>query len=402
MKVFRESEIKVYISMVIKPIAPVLLFVLLQYSSAKVVTYNVLSFGANANGFIDSTTAFLNVWNLSCASTNPAIIYVPKGRYLISSELTFSGITCKSKAIRFNIDGTLVAPSNTYNALGNTEVWIKLYRANNVTISGGILDANGTPLWNCKSSGKKTCPRGATTFGIYHSQNIVISNMKSLNSQMFHIIIYACNNTKLEGVNISAPGLSPNTDGIHLMNSKDVTILNSKISTGDDCISIGPGNSNVWIEKVVCGPGHGISIGSLGWEEKEAGVQNVTVKNATLIGSQNGLRIKTWARRSNGFVKDVVFQHASMENVRNPIIIDANYCPHKQKCPNQVTGVKISNVVYEDVYGTSATRVAVKFDCKKGKPCTGIRLKDVNLQYEGQPAESFCSYVDGTASGYVI
>lgn len=96
------------------------------------------------------------------------------------------------------------------------------------------------------------------TLGIYHSQNIVISNLRSLNSQMFHILLYACTNAKLQGVSISAPGLSPNTDGIHLSSSTGVTILNSKISTGDDCISIGPGNSNIWIEKVVCGPGHGI------------------------------------------------------------------------------------------------------------------------------------------------
>ncbi|KAL7597220.1 hypothetical protein Lser_V15G28769 [Lactuca serriola] len=216
---------------------------------------------------------------------------------------------------------------------------------------------------------------------------------------MFHILLYACTNAKLQGVSVSAPRLSPNTDGIHLSSSTGVTILNSKISTGDDCISIGPDSSNVWIEKVVYGPGHGISIGSLGWDVVEAGVQNVTVKTETFIGSDNGLRIKTWARCSNGFVKDVVFQHASMVNVKNPILIDANYCPNNENCPNQVSRVKISNVMYEDVHGTSATRVAVKFDCRKGKPCANIRLKDVNLKYAGQPVVSSCSYAAGTASG---
>ncbi|CAI9289851.1 unnamed protein product [Lactuca saligna] len=382
--------------MVTKLFVPVCIFLLFHYSQGK-VTYNVLSFGAKANGRLDSRSAFLKAWGLACASRNPAIIYVPVGRYLIGSAITFSGQACKSKAITMKIDGTLVAPS-TYNAIGNAQVWIKFYRTNRVTISGGTLDAQGSSLWACKSS-RKTCPKGSTTLGIYHSQNTVISNLRSLNSQMFHILVYACTNVKLNGVSISAPDLSPNTDGIHLLYSKGVTIWNSKISTGDDCISIGPGNSNVWIEKVVCGPGHGISIGSLGWNAKEAGVQNVTVKTATFIGSDNGFRIKTWARRSNGFVKDVRFQHARMVNVKNPILIDANYCPNNKNCPNQVSGVKISNVVYEDVHGTSATRVAVKFDCKRGKPCTGIRLKDVNLKYGGQPAVSSCSFAAGTASG---
>ncbi|KAJ0800844.1 putative endo-polygalacturonase [Helianthus annuus] len=183
-------------------VVPVLLFLLLQYLSAK-VTYNVLSFGAKANGRPDSKNAFLKAWNLACASTNPTIIYVPADRYLIASAVTFAGQACKSKAITFNIYGTLVAPSS-YIAIGNSEVWIKFHR---VTISGGTLDAQGAPLWACKSSGK-TCPKGATTLGFYHSQNIVISKLRSLNNQMFHILLYACNNAKIQGVSIVAHGLS--------------------------------------------------------------------------------------------------------------------------------------------------------------------------------------------------
>ncbi|KAI3745548.1 hypothetical protein L6452_07948 [Arctium lappa] len=45
------------------------------------------------------------------------------------------------------IDGTLVAPSSNYYAIGNAQVWIKLYQVNHVTISGGTLDAQGAPLW---------------------------------------------------------------------------------------------------------------------------------------------------------------------------------------------------------------------------------------------------------------
>ncbi|KAF5820044.1 putative polygalacturonase [Helianthus annuus] len=237
------------------------------------------------------------------------------------------------------------------------------------------------------------------TLGFYHSQNIVISKLRSLNSQMFHMLLYSCKNAKIQGVSIVAPGLSPNTDGIHLTYSTGITILSSKISTGDDCVSIGPGNSNIWIEKVVCGPGHGISIGSLGWEREEPGVQNVTVKTTTFVGTTNGLRIKAWARSSNGFVNGVYFKGATMMNVKFPIIIDGNYCPNNNNCPNEASGVKISNVMYENVHGTSATRVAVKFDCSKGNPCSGIVLKDVDLKFGGQPANSSCLYAAGTASG---
>ncbi|KAJ0606111.1 putative endo-polygalacturonase [Helianthus annuus] len=354
--------------MVIKHIM-VLLFLVFRLSSAK-VTYNVQSFGAKPDGRSDSKNAFLKAWSLSCNSTSPASIYVPAGRYLIASALTFSGQGCKSRAITFNIAGTLVAPSS-YNAIGNAQVWIKFYIVKNVTINGGTLDAQGSSLWACKTSGK-TCPKGST--------------VRPYTSTNLHRVILA-------------PGLSPNTDGIHLTYSTGITILSSKISTGDDCVSIGPGNSNIWIEKVVCGPGHGISIGSLGWEREEPGVQNVTVKATTFVGTTNGLRIKAWARSSNGFVNGVYFKGATMMNVKFPIIIDGNYCPNNNNCPNEASGVKISNVMYENVHGTSATRVAVKFDCSKGNPCRGIVLKDVDLKFGGQPANSSCSYAAGTASG---
>ena len=62
----------------------------------------------------------------------------------------------------------------------------------------------------------------------------------------------------MQGIRVTAAGNSPNTDGIHVQLSSSVTILNSKIETGDDCISIGPGTTNLWIENVACGPGHEI------------------------------------------------------------------------------------------------------------------------------------------------
>lgn len=78
------------------------------------------------------------------------------------------------------------------------------------------------------------------------------------------------------------------------------------------------------------------SIGSLGKGSEEKGVQNVTVRGAIFTGTTNGVRIKTWGRPTNGFVKEVVFEQVIMNNVDNPIIIDQNYCPGRKGCPDQV------------------------------------------------------------------
>ncbi|MCH88097.1 polygalacturonase, partial [Trifolium medium] len=96
------------------------------------------------------------------------------------------------------------------------------------------------------------------------------------------------------------------------------------------------GTRNVWISDVFCGPGHGISVGSLGKNDGEEDLDNIVVKNCTFSGTSNGVRIKSWAAQlkktliaSNFLYEDIV-----MDNVQYPIIIDQDYCPHPT-CPNQ-------------------------------------------------------------------
>ncbi|KAL8491690.1 hypothetical protein ACS0TY_023333 [Phlomoides rotata] len=371
--------------------------IVFHQSLAIKTTFNVLELGAKSDGKLDSTFALSEAWSRACASTKPSTIYVPRGRFLLKT-LRFKG-PCNNKAITFSIDGTLLAPSD-YNAIGNAGNWLLFDEVDGVTIRGGILDGQGAALWECKKS-RKNCPTGATTLGISKSKNIEIRGLTSVNSQMFHIVMNGCQNVRLGGVKILASGESPNTDGIHVQLSTGVTILNSNIATGDDCVSVGPGTTNLWIENVFCGPGHGISIGSLGKDYEEAGVQNVTVTSVVFKDTQNGVRIKTWGRPSKGFVRNVVFARAIMNNVKNPIVIDQNYCPNNKNCPGQVSGVRISDVTYRDIEGTSATEVAVKLECSKAYPCRGIRLQNVHLSYKNRPAQSSCTNAAGSVSGLI-
>ncbi|KAL0452854.1 UNVERIFIED_CONTAM: Polygalacturonase [Sesamum latifolium] len=143
--------------------------------------------------------------------------------------------------------------------------------------------------------------------------------------------------------------------------------------------------------------------GSLGRDFKEDGVENVTLINSVFSGSDNGLRIKTWGRASKGFVRNIRYQNIVMRNVENPIIIDQNYCPNNQGCPRQGSGIKISEVSYQNIQGTSATPVAMVFDCSPTNPCRGIKLRDIKLTYlKTNKARSFCKNVGGTSGGVIL
>ncbi|KAH7570651.1 hypothetical protein JRO89_XS05G0151100 [Xanthoceras sorbifolium] len=210
----------------------------------------------------------------------------------------------------------------------------------------------------------------------------------SFRACIFYISFNPCKDAPTVGSSLSlllalnllviAPGNSPNTDGIHVTGTQDILIKNCVIRTGDDCISIVSGSKNVRATDITCGPGHGISIGSLGAGNQEAEVSNVVVNKAKLSGTANGVRIKTW-QGGSGYAKNIIFQNVAMYNVSNPIIIDQNYCDQDDPCPEQGSAVQISNVAYKNIRGTSASELAIKFDCSKHVACQGILVQDVNL-----------------------
>lgn len=64
------------------------------------------------------------------------------------------------------------------------------------------------------------------------SSNLVVSGLTIQNSPQFHMKFDGCDGVLIEKLSISSPKLSPNTDGIHIENTKDVGIYNSVISNG--------------------------------------------------------------------------------------------------------------------------------------------------------------------------
>ncbi|XP_022973583.1 polygalacturonase-like [Cucurbita maxima] len=275
-------------------------------------------------------------WAKACDSSTPATIYVPQGIFYVRS-VSFNG-PCKNNVITVLIDGTLVA-SSEIQVLAKTKSWIEFSHIDELSITGGIINGQETALWNCKHLGKR-CPIGATSIQINDAQNVNINGLSSINSQKFNMV-HGFQNVHMTRVNVSSIDDSPNTDGIHEQQSSDVTILNSSISNGDDYISISPGTSNLWMESIICGPGHGTSIGSLGIKAEEDGVHNVT------------LTLSTFSRTHNG-----------------------------------ASGVKVIEVTYEDIKGTSATEIPINFDCSPINHCTKLGLKDINLTYENHIAKA--------------
>ncbi|KAJ6821491.1 polygalacturonase-like [Iris pallida] len=343
--------------------------------------FNVDDYGAKADGVTDDKPAFLGAWHEACSSPVPSVLEVPENKhYLLAPPFNFSG-PCQSR-VTVLIKGTLEAPPNvSYWDNLNRRQWILFYRVHSLAVrGGGMIDGKGQDWWrnSCKKNHSLPCLKGPTALNFSLCRDVKIENLRMKDSQQFHLNIDRSSNVKLSKLFIVAPATSPNTDGIHMFRARNIVIADCYIGTGDDCISITGGSRDIKARNIVCGPGHGISIGSLGANNTKEHVRNVMVDTATLIGTDNGVRIKTW-QGGRGYVKHVTFQNIAMHDVKNPIIVDQNYCDSTIPCHEQRDALTISHVLYKNIMGTSASNVSVSFACSNSASCRGIVLQDINL-----------------------
>ncbi|PRQ52566.1 putative glycosidase [Rosa chinensis] len=364
--------------------------------------FDIKKYGAKADGRTDDSQAINNAWRDACAAATPSTVVIAKGKYLVG-PVRFGG-PCKA-AVSIRVEGTLQAPAEP-EKLKSQDGWVVFQNVDKLSVfGGGTFDGQGKLAWsknNCAKTGKcNSLPINIRLTGVTNSH---IQHITSLNSKLFHMNVINCKHLTLEHITIDAPQESLNTDGIHIGRSSNINVTNANIKTGDDCVSIGDGSQQINVEKVICGPGHGISIGSLGRYHNEQPVEGVTVRNCTVSNTSNGVRIKTWPASPNGVASNLHFEDIIMNNVKTtPVLIDQGYCPYGQCQARLPSKVKITNVSFKNIRGTSQDPVAVKLVCSKGIPCQNVQVADINLTYNGNKgtATSECANVKPTVSGKV-
>ncbi|XP_071731543.1 exopolygalacturonase-like [Rutidosis leptorrhynchoides] len=361
-------------------------------------TFNVVSYGAVPNRITDNSKAFLRAWNDACGSKGGGRVLVPKGMFMLDS-VVFVG-PCNGP-VDFIIKGSLEATSNPSKFF--VDHWIGFKYVDQLLVGGGgYLLGHGGAAWrynDCRTNSQ--CRSLPVTMRFDFVTNSKVSHIHSINSKNAHFNLFACHNLNMSHVRIIAPEDSPNTDGIRIGSSSNIMIMDSDISTGDDCIAMIAGSQNITVSGVQCGPGHGFSIGSLGGSHTEEFVSGIVIQNCTLRGTQNGIRIKTWAPSLPSLASDILFDNIVMENVNNPIFIDQQYCPRPPCNWKAQSKVKIKNVTFRRVRGTSSSKVAVKMQCSQHVPCEGVKLVNINLTYRGREGRvtSSCLNVQGKSYG---
>ncbi|KAM3296010.1 hypothetical protein ACQJBY_038370 [Aegilops geniculata] len=354
------------------------------------------SYGAVGDGCADDTEAFAKAWEKAC-SLKDAVLVMTKGRRYKIGPSRFMG-PCKERLVVL-IHGTIVAPEEPSQwDPKSPRLWLLFGGLVGARIQGGgVIDGSGSKWWanSCKIDRSKPCKGAPTAVTIDSCRGVRVRDLTIQNAQQIHLTVSRSRGVRLDGMAIQAPGDSPNTDGIHVAESTAVTITGARIGTGDDCVSISNASFAVKMKGIVCDPGHGISIGSLGQGGSYAAVEGVTLDDARIARAQNGVRIKTW-QGGAGYVRNVRFSNVLVEAVDHPIIIDQFYCDSRMPCANQTSNVAVSNVAYRNISGTSTRDEAIKFACSDAVPCSDIVLSNINLLGDdGAEVQAVCNCAMG-------
>ncbi|XP_004288764.1 PREDICTED: probable polygalacturonase At3g15720 [Fragaria vesca subsp. vesca] len=181
-------------------------------------TFNVMNYGAIGNDQFDNTQVCLSesMGIDVCGSTQdiPTLI-IPKDNNFLLSSVEFKG-PCKAASVNFQLNGNIVAPNDT-NAWGdNKGRWVQFDQVQGLIINeGGQIDGQGQALHFDSCDGLR------------------LSNITHINSAKNHITITSCNDVQISDILIRAPDESPNTDGINISTSTNITIQRSFIGTGN-------------------------------------------------------------------------------------------------------------------------------------------------------------------------
>ncbi len=353
-------------------------------AAATPATFNVRDYGAAGDGKTLDTTA-LNAAIVACAQAGGGTVYVPPGNYLTGTVELKSHVTLELSA-----GATILGSENPGDYPPTKSVWgdtrqvmaplIYAVDAENITITGrGTIDGQGAIWWRrVRLNDPKKFPSGPQTdddraeakklsrgrphlFRPVRCKDVVLEHVNIRNSAEWNVHPVLCENIRIDGITISAPAtMAHNTDGINPESCRNVQILNCRIDTGDDCVTLKSGlnelgrkmgrpDENITIANCVMMHGHGgVTIGS----EMSGGVRNIVVTNCVFQATNIGIRIKS-QRGRGGVVEGLSVANVVMVDVPSPFTITTFYAGSDQ--PDAVFPVDEGTPRYRDMLFSNIT-----------------------------------------------
>jgi len=384
-------------------------------SSARTSTCNVKS---HNDGITDDSPFILQA--LESCNHGGHVIFTEGIDYTIGTALNLTFLN--SVDIEFNgnvkfTNNTTYWQANSFRQIFQNVTTFFQLGGNDVNVfGGGTIDGNGQ-IWYDLYAQNDLILR-PVLFGVIGLHNSTISNLVLRHSPTYYYFVANSTNVVFDGINISgfstSVNVAKNTDGWDTYRSEDITIQNSIINNGDDCVSFKPNSTNILVQNLFCNGSHGISVGSLGQYVGEFDiVSDVYVFNVSLHNTSDGARVKVWPGSpaelsgdlqgggGEGRVNNITYDTISVDNTDYAIEVDQCYGQNNLTlCLEFPSTVTISNVVFKNFTGKTSTKFGAQigtFACSDDMVCSGITTEGISVTSPKGTNQAYCLNVDETA-----
>ena len=336
-------------------ITAILFCLIISAASLRAADFDVRKFGAKGDGIKMNTEAIQKAID-ACTKAGGGRVVLTDGVYL-------TGPVQLKDGVNLYIDGTaklLASPDiqdypdwkdvkhvNSENLpRGNRNACLIFAdEAERISITGrGVIDGNGTyhiekvdkPTnaggWSYKRKypNEKTLPRVVFFAGC---KDVLLEDVTMTNQPSgWSYWIHDCDRVTIRGLQILADLSYPNNDGIHLNCSRDVTVSDCHIETGDDSIIIRANSRSL---------------------KENKPMERVTVTNCVLRSRCYGIRI---GYSDDGVMRNCTFSNLVITESRDGIGFTLPNSPYPRnhdfgREDSLVEDMLFSNIVMDGIYG---------------------------------------------------
>lgn len=310
-----------------------------------------------------------------------------------------------------------------FDGAGERWRYVKRYKQTDqqwkaLVASGGVVSPDGKEWWpskeamegqeylkNIEKSGRKPSKEDYARVREYlrpdmvqlvQCTGILLDGPTFQNSPKFHVRPVQSENVIIRDIKIICPWWAQNGDGLDPTSSRNVLIYRVFVDVGDDGICLKPGTiassqspgpacENIVIADCTVRHAHGgFVIGS----ESFGGVNNVYVRNCVFVGTDVGLRFKSY-RGNGGLVQNVFIDGIQMREIGGEaILFDMYYAgnpgdeprrgPERRAEPVTDRTPRFQNFVIKNVVCNGAGQ-AVFIDGLPEMPVKDITLENVRV-----------------------
>lgn len=343
--------------------------------------FNISDFGAVGDGKTMNTVQIQSAID-ECSKQGGGTVVLKSGVYLSGSITLRSGIN-----LHIEQDAVLLGSPNVedYPEKENLKhvdtdflprwrnaSFIFAEECENIAITGkGKIDCNGTHFtvilpgsktWKYGRINKPTPPRVVFFTGC---KDVLITDITMINQPAgWSYWIHDCDNVTITNITIDADVNYPNNDGVHINSSRNVTISDSNISCGDDCIVLRANNASLKENKICenvivtnCNLTSYSSAVRIGWVQ-DGTIRNCKLSNLTMYDCSTGIsilipcteRTEKGTRTSGSdvgreatFVENISFDNIKMDKQCSyPVYIDI--CDNEKILFKGVKGLNFSSL----------------------------------------------------------